>query len=310
MALTIFWFIIGLVSLIGGAELLVRSASKLAASVGISKLVIGLTVVAFGTSAPELAVGIDAMLQGKSDIMLGNVVGSNLANTMLILGLGAILTPLAVHRNLLRFDLPVMIGSVLLLYALMWNGVLTRLNAMVLLMGLAAYLFTLFRLSGSKGVKVPPSPGDLPVWQTVALVIAGLVLLIGGARALVFSASEIAVQAGISELVIGLTMVAIGTSLPEVVITVAAALRGERDMLVGGIVGSNILNILAVVSISGLFAETTTVSDTLLRVDMVLLTVVSLICIPIFVTRKTVGRAEGAFLLLSYVGYVTWLFVG
>ncbi|REL38821.1 sodium:calcium antiporter [Rhodohalobacter sp. SW132] len=309
MALTIFWFIAGLTLLIFGAELLVRSSSRLAASVGISKLVIGLTVVAFGTSAPELAVGIEAGLNDQSDILLGNVIGSNLTNTLLILGLSALIIPLKVHKNLIRFDLPVMIGSTILLIFLAYNNVLSTFECLVLIFFLFAYLVALVRFSGKTDFTKKETLQAGSPWLNLLFTVIGLVMLIAGARWLVESATIFAEMAGVSELVIGLTVVAIGTSLPEIVTSVFAALKGEKDLAVGSIVGSNILNILSVIGISGLFIPEIPVQEALIRVDLMVLLGISVLCLPFFYSGKIINRTEGAILFTSYLLYLAYLYL-
>lgn len=289
--------------------MLVRSSSRLAASVGVSKLVIGLTVVAFGTSAPELAVGIDASLNDQSDILLGNVIGSNLTNTLLILGLSALIIPLKVHRNLIRFDLPVMIGATILLIGLSYNQILSTTECIILVVCLFIYLIALVRFSGKtdftkKEVMAAGSP-----WFNGLLTIIGLILLIAGARWLVESATIFAEMAGVSELVIGLTVVAIGTSLPEIVTSIMAAVKGEKDLAVGSIVGSNILNILSVIGISGLFIAEIPVQESFIRIDLMVLLGISVLCVPFFYSGKIISRTEGAILFICYLLYLMYLFL-
>lgn len=309
MALTVFWFIIGLLSLIVGAELLVRSASKLAASLGVTKLVIGLTVVAFGTSAPELAVGIEAGIKNQTDILLGNVIGSNFTNTLLILGLSALIMPLRVHRNLIRFDLPVMIGATILLIVLSYNLILTTTECFILIIFLVGYLVALVRFSGKTDFTKKEALKAGSPWMNALLTFTGLIMLIAGARWLVESATIFAEMAGISELIIGLTVVAIGTSLPEIVTSVLAAVRGEKDLAVGSIIGSNILNILSVIGISGLFTSYIPVQQTLINIDMMILLGISILCVPFFYSGKIISRTEGAILFSCYLLYLTYLYL-
>lgn len=309
MALPTFWFLLGLASLIWGAEILVRSSSKLAASLGVSKLVIGLTVVAFGTSAPELAVGIEAGLMNQPDILMGNVIGSNLTNTLLILGLSALIIPLQVHKNLIRFDLPVMIGATLLLILLSLNNILTFWECLILVLCLFIYLYALVRFSGKATISKEELIEAGSPWKSGFLSVLGLILLIAGARWMVESATIFAERAGVSELVIGLTIVAIGTSLPEIITSILAAIRGEKDLAVGSIVGSNILNILSVIGISGLFISGIPVQESLLRVDYLILFGISVLCFPIFFTGKTIYRIEGAILFSCYTLYMVYLYL-
>lgn len=309
MAITTLWFIIGLIALIWGAEILVRFSSKLALSLGVSKLVIGLTVVAFGTSAPELAVGIEAGLLNEPDILMGNVIGSNLTNTLLILGLASLIIPLQVHKNLIRFDLPVMITATGILILFSLNNIITFWECVLLFTCLIIYLFALVRFSGKSRI----TEGDLveagSTWINGILSVVGLVMLIAGARWMVESAIIFAQMAGVSELVIGLTIVAIGTSLPEIVTSILAAVRGEKDLAVGGIVGSNILNILSVIGISGLFISGIPVQESLLEVEYIILLAVSILCFPIFFTGRRIKRIEGAIFLISYILYLFYLYL-
>jgi len=309
VAIPTLWFILGLIALILGAEILVRSSSKLAASLGVSKLVIGLTVVAFGTSAPELAVGIEAGLMNQPDILMGNVIGSNLTNTLLILGLASLIIPLEVHKNLIRFDLPVMITSTLLLILLSLNNIITFWECAFLFLCLLIYLYALVRFSGKTRLTEEETVKAGSPWKSGLLSIVGLVMLIFGARWMVGSATIFAEKAGVSELLIGLTIVAVGTSLPEIVTSILAAVRGEKDLAVGSIVGSNILNILSVIGISGLFISGIPVQDSLLQVEYIILMAVSVLCFPIFFTGRRIKRIEGAIFLSSYILYLFYLYL-
>jgi len=309
VAIPTLWFILGLIALIWGAEILVRSSSKLAASLGVSKLVIGLTVVAFGTSAPELAVGIEAGQMNQPDILMGNVIGSNLTNTLLILGLASLIIPLEVHKNLIRFDLPVMITSTLLLILLSLNNIITFWECAFLFLCLLIYLYALVRFSGKTRLTEEETVKAGSPWKSGLLSIVGLVMLIFGARWMVGSATIFAEKAGVSELLIGLTIVAVGTSLPEIVTSILAAVRGEKDLAVGSIVGSNILNILSVIGISGLFISGIPVQDSLLQVEYIILMAVSVLCFPIFFTGRRIKRIEGAIFLSSYILYLFYLYL-
>ena len=254
--MTILFFILGLALLSFGAELLVRGSSRLASALGISPLVIGLTVVAFGTSAPELAVSINSALSGTANIAVGNVVGSNILNVLLILGVSAAIIPLVVSRQLIRLDVPFMIAATLLVTALAWNGQLSRGEGFFLFALLLGYIFILIRLSRKEKKRERDEFGDEYQLQTkpgvafwllnTAFTLGGLGLLVLGSDWLVSSAVAIAQKLGISDLVIGLTVVAVGTSMPELVTSIVAARKGERDIAVGNIVGSNIFNILKI----------------------------------------------------------------
>jgi cation:H+ antiporter len=308
---TLLKLLLGLGLLIGGAELLVRGASVLARRLGIPPLIIGLTVVAFGTSAPELAVSTVSAFNGQSAIAVGNVVGSNVFNVLFILGLSALITPLVVNRQLVRLDVPIMLGASLLLPVLAWNGVVNRTEGIVLMVLLVAYLLLLVRLGRSPdaGAAEASAAGwgaSVPV--QLALVIGGLALLVLGSRWLVAGAVAMARAVGLSELIIGLTIVAAGTSLPEVAASVVAAVRGERDMAVGNVVGSNIFNILAVLGITALVApEGVAVAAEALRFDIPVMIAVALACVPIFFTGFAIARWEGALFLAYYSAYTLFL---
>jgi len=307
-----FWFIAGLIGLIGGAEVLVRAVSKLAGYVGISKLVIGLTVVAFGTSAPELAISIQAGVSGQTDLMLGNIIGSNISNTLLILGIAALFVPLKVNASLIKSDVPVMIGITVLVYIFSLNGMITFAECLVLTFLLIIYMIFLARQGGKTDFAKEKKPGKklLPSLVNLVLCVAGFVLLVYGARWVISSSLIFAEMAGISELVIGLTVVAIGTSLPEIVITLVAALKGERDIAIGSVIGSNILNLLAVLGVSGLFIPgAIPVKEVLVNFDLLVLIAASILCIPIFYTGYKIVRWEGLMFLFFYFSYLFYLFL-
>jgi cation:H+ antiporter len=309
---TLIWFIAGLAALIAGAEFVVRSASKLAGFFGVSRLVIGLTIVAFGTSAPELAISLKAGLADQTDLMMGNIVGSNITNILLILGITALVLPLKVNTNLIRFDVPVMIAISILLFFFALSGSITFIESAILAFLLLIYLLYL----GFQG-KNPSVPVDaekqkktpMLIFMYLVLGVAGLILLINGAGWLVDSAIVLAQMAGVSELVIGLTIVALGTSLPEVVTSLVAAVKGERDIAVGSVVGSNILNILAVLGVSGLFIPEINVQQSLITFDLWIMLAVSFACLPIFFTGNRIARWEGFVFLGYYIAYLTYLFL-
>jgi cation:H+ antiporter len=309
---TSIWFVIGLIALIGGAELLVRSVSKLAVIIGISKLIIGLIVVAFGTSAPELAVSIRAGIDGNTDLMLGNIVGSNITNTLLVLGLAALVIPLKVHVKLIRWDVPVMISVTLLVYILSLNGSISFFECILLTCFLIGYLIFLIRQGGDTDIKIRKKENRSPVKiiKYTLQCLAGFFILITGARWLIYSSLIFAEIAGVSELTIGLTVLAIGTSLPEIVVVLIAAIKGEKDIAVGSIIGSNILNFLAVLGVSGLFIPgAIPVQQSLINFDLILLLIASIFCIPIFYTGHKMVRWEGVLFLCLYFSYLFYLFL-
>ena len=311
-------FVAGLVLLIVGAEWLVRGASRLAARVGISPLVIGLTVVAFGTSSPEMAVSVQSSLAGQADIAVGNVVGSNIFNVLFILGISAVITPLIVQQQLIRLDVPIMIGVSLVTYFMSVDGVISRLEGVLLFAGIIAYTAFLIIQSRkeSKAVQdeyaqefaAKQETGWKPWVINIGLVVLGLVLLVQGSNWLVDSAISIARWLGLSELIIGLTIVAAGTSMPEVATSITAAIKGERDIAVGNVVGSNIFNILAVLGLSGVVASNgLPVSAAAEAFDIPVMLAVAILCLPIFFTGKLIARWEGWLFLLYYVAYTAYL---
>lgn len=298
---------IGLVLLVTGAELLVRGASRLALSFRISPVVVGLTVVAFGTSTPELAVSLGASFSGASDVAIGNVVGSNIYNVLLILGTGAVITPLLVEQRIVRTDVPLMIGVSLLFWFLVSDGSLALLDGVVLFSLLLLYTGLSVR-SGRKEQEAvveeyaeslhPEQPTNRVV--DIGLVLAGLVLLVIGAQFLVDGAVEIATSLGISELVIGLTVVAIGTSLPELMTTAIAAYRGQRDIAVGNVVGSNLFNILSVLGLSAIVAPGgVPVSEAALSSDIPVMVAVAIAVLPVAFVGYIIKRWEG-FMFLGF----------
>ncbi|MDD2741949.1 MAG: calcium/sodium antiporter [Rhodocyclaceae bacterium] len=310
-------FFAGLGALVIGAEFLVRGASRLALSIGISPLVVGLTIVALGTSAPEMAVSVDAALSGSVDVAVGNVVGSNIFNVLFILGLSALIVPLAVHAQIVRQEVPIMIAATLLFVAMALDGHLSFGEAALLFSLLIAYTAFLIIQSRRESRETRDEfAGEIPApatwdkhWSVQILaVLGGLALLILGADLLVESATAFARAMGVSDLVIGLTIVAAGTSLPEVAASLMAALRGERDIAVGNVVGSNVFNILGCLGLAGMAAPGgLVVAAELLRVDIWIFLTAMLACIPVFAYRHEIRRWQGALFFLGYVSYTTWL---
>ena len=316
---TIGFLILGLVILVIGAEALVRGASRLAAMLGVSPLVIGLTIVAFGTSSPELTVSVMSASAGQADIALGNVVGSNIFNILFILGLAAVIVPLIVAQQLIRLDVPIMIGVSVLLLFMGLDGRIGRMEGALLFVGILAY--TVFQIIQSRREKNAAVKQEYeheyaaaPKKQTTTwavnllFIVVGLALLVLGSRWLVDGATEIATVLGVSELIIGLTIVAAGTSLPEVATSLIASIRGERDIAVGNVVGSNIFNILAVLGLSAIVAPNgVAVSNESLQFDIPFMIVTAVACLPIFFTGSAIARWEGWLFLGYYVAYITYL---
>lgn len=301
---------VGLLLLTAGAEALVRGASQTAARLGIPSLIIGLTVVAFGTSAPEFAVSIGSALSGEGDIAVGNVVGSNIFNVLFILGLSALIVPLAIASQLIRMDVPLMIGASVLVLLFALDGWIGRADGLVLFIGLL--LYTGFQIRQGRRERQNARAAERPTagrwWIDLLLVAGGLALLVAGARMLVASAVAIAQSLGVSELLIGLTIVAAGTSLPEVATSVVASVRGQRDIAVGNVVGSNVFNLLGVLGLSAVVApEGIAVAPEALQFDLPVMIAVALACLPIFVTGREIARWEGGLFLAYYVAYTAYL---
>ncbi|MEW6078805.1 MAG: calcium/sodium antiporter [Thermodesulfobacteriota bacterium] len=318
--MTILLLIIGLVLLVAGAEALVRGASGIAFAMKVPHLIIGLTVVAYGTSTPELAVSVFSGLSGQPDIALGNVVGSNIFNVLLILGLSSMIVPLVVSSQLVRFDVPVMIAVSILTFVMGMDGKLGRLDGGILFTGAVAYTLILIRMGRKEGNLDSDDPGDQEKTKAdtaaarwiinILLVLGGLGLLVAGSRLLINSSIVIARHLGVSELVIGLTLVAAGTSLPELATSVVAGIRGQRDIAVGNVVGSNIFNILAVLGLSSLISPTgVTISTTAMRFDIPFMIAVAVACLPIFFTGYIIARWEGLLFVLYYGAYTLYLFL-
>lgn len=313
--MTLLFFALGLVFLVAGAEFLVKGASRLASALGVSALVIGLTVVAFGTSSPELAVSIKAALSGQADIALGNVIGSNVFNVLFILGISAVIVPLIVSRQLIRIEVPLMIALSFLVLLFALDGRLGRLDGLILVAGLMLYIgFAIYqsRKENLQADDIEDEEEDASArsgsLKNLFLVAVGLTLLVTGSRWLVDGAVTFASYLGVSELIIGLTIVAVGTSLPEVVTSIVAAMRGERDIAVGNVVGSNIFNIMGVLGFASLVAPTgMAVTSSSIGFDIPIMIAVAFVCLPIFFTGGVISRPEGALLLGFYVAYTLYL---
>ena len=309
--------ILGLAVLTGGGELLVRGATALARRVGISSLVVGLTVVAFGTSSPELAVSVKAAMTGRADIALGNVVGSNCFNVLFILGIAALIVPLAASRQLVRFDVPIMIGVSLIAWALAADGSISRADGAGMALGLVVYTAALIRLGRKPSVAgtdppagdgPPPRSGRYALPVSLAMLLVGLSALVLGARWFVDGATDLAQALGVSDLLIGLTIVAAGTSMPEVATSIVASVRGQRDIAIGNVVGSNIFNLLGVLGgAAALTPDGIAVPPAALNFDLPVMVAVAFACLPIFLTGGRISRAEGSLFLAYYLAYVLFL---
>lgn len=318
MSLTVvLMFAGGLVGLVLGAGWLVRGAAKLALSFGISPLVVGLTVVAFGTSAPELAVSAGAVLDGKVDIAIGNVVGSNILNVLFILGASALIAPLIVNVQLIRQEVPIMIGVTVVLVLMMLDGVLAFWESALLLTAMVVYTVFLVVQSRRQGASADAEFDDevdmSSTWDRhwsvqVGLILIGLAALVAGSHFLVEAAVTTAKQFGVSDVVIALTIVALGTSLPEVATSITAAIKGQRDMAVGNVVGSNTFNILGCLGVSGVLSTSgLAVAASVINFDAWVMLAVTLACLPIFITGREIARWEGAVFLGYYAAYTAYL---
>ncbi len=316
----VLFFFLGLGALVAGAESLVRGASKIAMSLGISPLVVGLTIVAMGTSSPEVAVSVGAVLNGSTDIAVGNVVGSNIFNVLFILGLSAVITPLVVHSQIIRQEVPIMIGASVILAVMVMDGSLSRGESALLLALLVAYMVFLVRQSRAETVEIREEYDGAVRrngawdghWAVQALlIVVGLGLLVLGSEWLVDAAVAFARALGVSDLIIGLTIIAAGTSMPEVATSIMAAVRGERDIAVGNVIGSNTFNILGCLGLSGIMsANGLGMSSAVLNFDLWVMLAVAFACLPAFMLRNEIGRRRGLMFLAFYAAYVAYLILG
>ncbi|MFW6092307.1 MAG: calcium/sodium antiporter [Actinomycetota bacterium] len=302
----------GLTVLAAGGEILVRGAAGLARTLGMPSLVVGLTVVSFATSTPELAVSVDSILSGAPGIAVGNVVGSNIANILLVLGAAALVVPLTVRSRLVRVDIPVMVAISVLLLVVALDRTINRLDGALLLVALIGYVTLIVAIARRRPGPLPrrslePSCARHPAIH-VLFVAGGVAMLVFGARWLVTGATEVASWLGVSDLVIGLTVVAIGTSLPELATSVVAVVRSQRDMAVGNLVGSNVFNIGSVLGITAVVApDGIPVDRAALWFDLPVMLAVALVLLPIAFTALAVARWEGALFLVFYAAYIAYL---
>jgi cation:H+ antiporter len=318
---TIFTLIAGLALLIFGAEVLVRGAARLSSALGVSPLIVGLTVVAYGTSSAELAACLRSTHAGQGGLAVGIVVGSNIFNVLFVLGFSALFIPLSVTKRLIRLDVPIMIAVSVLLYLLALDGVIGRWDGLLLLAGIVGY--TLFTVLGARREQsqtwlVSEVPALAEIKQTsrrppslviqILFIVVGLVMLVLGARWFVSGAVSLAEGLGVSETVIGLTIVAVGTSLPEAATSIVAALRGKPEIAVGNIIGSNIANVLLVMGVTGLVApHGVDVPLSALKFDIPVMIAVAVSCLPVFFIGGRIERWEGGLYLLYYFAFVLYL---
>ena len=302
--------ILSLFALYIGAGLLVKGSTELALKARISNLVIGLTIVAFGTSAPELVVSLNASLSGQGDIAVGNIIGSNIFNIAVILGISAAIHPLQAKRQLTRLDIPILIVATVVFTLLFWNGTLNRLEGCLFLAGIIIYTVFSLYYSRKHEKKIEEQTGELekqpePWYKDVLYIGGGLVILIFASNLLVNNAVSIAQELGVSEAVIGLTIVAAGTSLPELATSVVSALKKNPDIAIGNIVGSNLFNILAIAGTSSVVNPI--VAKNVNYVDLLVMLGLSLLLLPLAKSGQKISRTEGWALIVMYLCYLAWL---
>ncbi|MFW5709533.1 MAG: calcium/sodium antiporter [Chloroflexota bacterium] len=312
MLLTVLGLFLGLLGLYFGGEWLVKGASRLARSLGISALIVGLTVVSIGTSMPELLVSVGAALRGSADIAIGNVVGSNIANIGLILGISGLIYPIGVHVTLLRREIPLMLAVIVIAYLMLLNGDVSRVDGVLLVAGM--FGFIAFMIISAR--KEQQTEHDIPE-ETTALeevtgkrlyevlrLFVGIAVLMVGAQLTVENAISIARTIGISELMIGVTLVAVGTSLPELVTSTMAAFRQESDIAIGNVIGSNIFNVLGILGTTAII-QPIQVSSQIRQFDGLVMIGFALLVIP-FAANRRLGRREALLFLTAYVGYIAY----
>jgi cation:H+ antiporter len=316
--LDIGWVVAGLVLLYFGAEWLVRGSSELAIRFGISPLVVGLTVVAFGTSAPELVVSVKANLDGSGGMAIGNVVGSNICNIALVLGVGAVIFPLGIKRQVVRREMPVLLGSTLVFLLMIKDGVISRLEGGALFVGVLIYVIASLVQARKEDpnvsedldpevIKAAKAGGLGRVSLNIFLIVIGALLLVLGADRMVVGGESIARFYGVPEAIIGLTLFAFGTSLPELATSVVGAMKKEADIIVGNAVGSCIFNLLAVVGLAGVVSPLKGEGVTVIHLAVML--ALTVILMPMMLHRMKLDRWEGALLVTGYLGFTAWLIV-
>ncbi|MGB3588939.1 MAG: calcium/sodium antiporter [Tunicatimonas sp.] len=301
----------GLVVLIAGGEFLVRGSVSIALRLKISPLVVGLTVVAFGTSAPELFISVQSALSGSPDIAMGNVIGSNICNLALVLGITAFITPVPVQKDIIRIDWPVAMGSSLLMFALVQGNLISFWEGILFITLLIGYTFftILNSRKETKNLQAQAEALDVPaqptasLWRDVLLLVIGIAGLTVGSNWFVFGAKELAIALGVSERVVGITVVALGTSLPELATAIVAAMRKETDIAMGNLIGSNIFNILSILGFTSIIA-TIQVNDVIIRSDMIWMLLITFMIFPMMITRRIISKVEGGILLAFYLYYI------
>lgn len=308
MITSILFTIGGILLLYAGAEMLVRGSVALSHRLRVRPLLIGLIVIGLGTSSPELVVSIQATLTGSGEIAVGNILGSNISNLALILGLAVLFRPITADRELLKRDIPVMIAVSGLMTVMLWNGMLTRLDGFLLLAGLILYMVITIRLNfAPHSSDSDHGPGTYGVSFVLAATLAGGVILLLGANLIVKGAAGIALRLDIPEGIVGLTIVAVGTSLPELAAAIVAAVRRQGELILGALIGSNILNVLFVLGVTGAI-RAVQLRD-IMPVDLIIMMLLTVLMIPIIRTGYVIDRRKGALLLIIYAGYLGYLFI-
>jgi cation:H+ antiporter len=306
MSIALF-IISGFIILTLGADALVRGASAIALRLGIAPLIIGLTIVAFGTSAPELAVSIKSALAGNSGIALGNVVGSNIVNIGLILAVTALIRPIQVQSQMVKRDIPIMIGASILVWLLLLDGDVSFLDGAILFSLLVGYLVFSYKSASSSTEDLDIDARPQKPFLSILLIIIGIAMLVGGGILFVDGAIDLAKEFGLSEVVIGLTIVAIGTSMPELVTSVMAALKGQSDIAIGNVVGSNIFNLLGILGATALIHPVSAIGFN--EIDFISMIAFAMLVLPFAWSGLRIGRREGVVLLIGYIGYTSYLVI-
>lgn len=306
LILNIFYGIAGIAMLYYGADFLVKGGVDIANRAGISTLVTGLTLVAFATSAPELAISVSSAINGNSDIAIGNVVGSNIANIGLIIGLCACILPLTVDKQLLKFDAPVMIFAAILVSVIyLTAGQISRICGIILFLIMLVYTVSIIKISRKEIKEEEKKPPVYPLYLAIIIIIASLGVLVGGAKIFLLSAVYFAKLFNLSDAVIGLTVVAVGTSLPELATSIVATCKGERDIAIGNVIGSNIFNIFGILSLTAIIKPLT--NTTLKYTDFAAMIILSILLLLFMLSGKKLNRIEGAIILLIYIAYTMYL---
>ena len=304
-------FVISLGILIFAGDLLVKGASRIALQLHLSPLVVGLTIVAFGTSAPELFISVNSAVTGSPDIAMGNVIGSNICNLALVLGAASMISPMSIKSNSLIIDWPVAMGGSVLLYLFILDGLLQTLEGIAFVIGLVIYLYFIIKKSRKDTRAVKEVEKELPVggterksmWKDILFIVIGCIGLYYGSDWFVATAKILASGFGVSERVIGLSVVAIGTSIPELVTAGVASIKKETDIALGNLIGSNIFNILSILGITSII-QNIMVSELIITKDILWMLAITLLILPMMITSKLIARIEGFFLLAVYVYYI------